>query len=144
MKKIVINACFGGFGLSYKAVMRYAEIKGFVLYPWFNHITRGVYKDRAVIGNPDILHHYSRVPLDSIPVDADGNPDIGRGYKGFYVKEDILRDDPALIQVVKEMGKEANDKFAELKIIEIPENVNWEIEEYDGNEHVTEQHQTWS
>ena len=32
--KVVINACYGGFGLSHKAIMRYAELKGFKLYPW--------------------------------------------------------------------------------------------------------------
>ena len=31
--KIVINSCFGGFGLSEAAVMRYAEIKGITIYP---------------------------------------------------------------------------------------------------------------
>ena len=31
--KVVINACYGGFGLSEKAVMRYAELKGLTLYP---------------------------------------------------------------------------------------------------------------
>ena len=28
--KIVINRCFGGYGLSYDAIMRYLEIKGTV------------------------------------------------------------------------------------------------------------------
>ena len=32
MKEIVINKCYGGFGLSHKAIMRYAELKGFELY----------------------------------------------------------------------------------------------------------------
>lgn len=30
--KVVINACYGGFGLSHEAVLRYAEIKGITLY----------------------------------------------------------------------------------------------------------------
>jgi hypothetical protein len=30
--KIVINDCYGGFGLSYEGVMRYAELKGIKLY----------------------------------------------------------------------------------------------------------------
>ena len=31
-----------------------------------------------------------------------------------------------------------------LKIVEIPEGVRWEIEEYDGKEWVAEMHRTWS
>ena len=30
-----------------------------------------------------------------------------------------------------------------LKIIEIPDDVDWIIEEYDGNEWVAEKHRTW-
>ena len=32
MKKIVINGGYGGFSLSHKAVMRYAELKGVKVY----------------------------------------------------------------------------------------------------------------
>ena len=35
--KIVINTCFGGFGLSDKAMYRLAELKGLTLYPEINH-----------------------------------------------------------------------------------------------------------
>ena len=31
--KVVINKCYGGFGLSDAAMHRYAEIKGITLYP---------------------------------------------------------------------------------------------------------------
>ena len=31
--KVVINRCYGGFGLSHEAVMRYFEIKGVTVYP---------------------------------------------------------------------------------------------------------------
>ena len=33
MKKIVINACYGGFGLSDEAMVRYCELKGITVYP---------------------------------------------------------------------------------------------------------------
>ena len=63
--KVVINKCFGGFGLSHRAVMRYAEVAGFHLYPYLDHICRSVYGERAVIGNDEVIHHYSRVPVNS-------------------------------------------------------------------------------
>jgi hypothetical protein len=94
MKKIVINKCHGGFGLTDAAMFRYAEIKK--------------------IEDLTTLHIY-----------------------------DICRDDPVLIQVVEELGKEAEDRYADLKIVEIPEDVDWYIHEYDGMEHVAERHRTW-
>jgi hypothetical protein len=95
MKKIVINKCHGGFGLTDAAMFRYAEIKK--------------------IEDLTTLHIY-----------------------------DLCRDDPVLVQVVEELGEESFDRYADLKIVEIPEDVDWYIEEYDGLEHVAERHRTWS
>lgn len=57
---------------------------------------------------------------------------------------DIERDDPYLVQIVREMGTDANGTYASLKIVEIPGDVDWEIGEYDGREWVAEKHRTWS
>ena len=56
---------------------------------------------------------------------------------------DICRADPALIQVVEELGVKSFDKYAELHIVEIPEDVSWNVQEYDGLEWVAEKHRTW-
>ncbi len=56
---------------------------------------------------------------------------------------DIDREDEHLIQVVEEMGEEANAACSKLVIIEIPNDINWYIEEYDGTEWVAEIHRTW-
>lgn len=56
---------------------------------------------------------------------------------------DILRNDPALVQVVEQLGSSAAGSCAELKIVEIPDDVEWQIEEYDGLEWVAEVHRTW-
>jgi hypothetical protein len=57
---------------------------------------------------------------------------------------DIPRDDPYLVQIVREMGQDANGSYSSLKIVEIPADVDWEIGEYDGREWVAEKHRTWS
>jgi hypothetical protein len=54
---------------------------------------------------------------------------------------DIPRDCPVLVEMV-ERG-DADGIFSDLKIVEIPDGVNWHIEEYDGLEHVAERHRTW-
>jgi hypothetical protein len=60
-----------------------------------------------------------------------------------WYNRDIARDDPYLVQIVREMGTDANGSCAELKIVEVPADVEWQIEEYDGNEWVAEVHRTW-
>jgi hypothetical protein len=56
---------------------------------------------------------------------------------------DIPRDDSVLVEIVEQMGEAANGNFAYLKIVEIPEGIDWTIGEYDGDEWVAEAHQTW-
>lgn len=47
---------------------------------------------------------------------------------------DIDRDDPFLIQVVETLGEKADGFNAELEIVMIPEDLDFEITEYDGME----------
>ncbi|NQW80052.1 MAG: hypothetical protein HQ445_02630 [Polaromonas sp.] len=54
-----------------------------------------------------------------------------------------LRTDPHLVAIVEEMGAEASGACAGLKVVEIPDDVEWFIEEYDGLEHIAEEHRTW-
>lgn len=72
-------------------------------------------------------------------------------YKAAYKIEDpnfyeglIPRDDPVLVSIVNTLGERANGKYARLKIVEIPSEVEWTIHEYDGQEWVAEVHRTWS
>lgn len=57
---------------------------------------------------------------------------------------DIPRECPVLVAMVEEQGTAINGDFSALKVVEIPDVVNWYIEEYDGMEHVAERHGTWS
>ena len=114
MAQVVINSCFGGFSLSRAAFLRLREM-----------------------GNKCALEER----------------DYGEKYDDGSVREpicgtemfcsDIPRDDPDLIAVVRDMGETASGSLAQLAVVEIPDNVAWEIDEYDGNEHVAEQHRTW-
>lgn len=57
----------------------------------------------------------------------------------------IPRDDATLVSLVEEHGSEfMSGPHATLKVVEIPDDVEWTIEEYDGNEWVAEKHRTWS
>lgn len=133
--KIVINARHGGFGLSAKATEQYLARKGKNVW-WFKTA-------RTPEGGLD----FDRVePTDS--PDRESCPfsytSPGREEGSYFASRDIPRDDPDLIAVVEQLGIEANGRFAELRVVEIPDDVDWEIAEYDGSEWVAEKHRTWS
>jgi hypothetical protein len=49
-----------------------------------------------------------------------------------------------LIDVVRTLGKKSFGMCAELKVIEVPNGIDWAIDEYDGLEKVEEVHNSWS
>jgi len=116
MKKIVINQDFGGFSLSDKAIRRYCEIA------WIDYET--------VTTKHGMTIFYEAGHLED---------------ENYVIDEyDFQRDDKILVQVVETLKEEANGKFASLKIVEIPDNVEWFIDEYDGRECIRETHRVWS
>ncbi len=56
----------------------------------------------------------------------------------------IPRDDERLVRVVEELGEKANGHAAELKVVAIPDDVQWVIAKVDGVEQVSEVHRTWA
>ena len=133
--KIVINTCYGGFGLSEKAFLRYAELKGLTVYPEGT----GIFTTYWLVpeGEREDRTNYYSWPLE------EQRASNKRLAKQVMNEHTIPRDDPALVQVVEELGADANARFAELEVVEIPDGVAWQIEEYDGLEHVAEKHRTW-
>jgi hypothetical protein len=57
---------------------------------------------------------------------------------------ELDRDSPQLVQIVEQLGTRANRRYSKLKIVEIPQDVEWTLCEYDGCEWVAEVHRTWS
>jgi len=81
----------------------------------------------------------ARAELESM---EDNSHNCYYGYSERYNFE-YDRADPYLIKAVETLGCEANSRFSDLKIIEIPEGVNWEIINHDGLETVHEKHRMW-
>jgi len=151
-KEVVINACYGGFGLSHEAIMLYAKLKGIKLYVGLDEFSKKIYKVRTVkeLLKKSIMGlgvHYFTVPPKKYYNLEKKIKKEGRNYKElnewYFHERDIDRDDPILIKVVKKLKKKANGGCAELKIVEIPDNIEYQIEEYDGYEHIAEAHRTW-
>lgn len=64
------------------------------------------------------------------------------GY-GYDYNDDEKRADPKLVEVVERLGEKANGDCARLKVISIPDDIQWEIHSYDGKETVREVHNAW-
>lgn len=139
MTKIVVNRCYGGFGLSEEAVRYYAVLKGIPLYP-----EMGPYSS---LTGPT----WYTVPKDKRTPEIDWKKASTKeriAYNEAYSKEvfsdrDTPRDDPALIKTVEDLGKAASNRFSDLQVVEIPDDVKWVIDEYDGLETVEEEHRSW-
>ena len=97
---------------------------------------------------------------------------INRCYGGFSVTEDVVkelgfkwggygflsnsdfgiedsnydkfRSDPRLIAAIEKIGLlESSGGCAELDIVEVPDGIDWYVDEYDGMESVHENHRSW-
>lgn len=150
--KIAINVKFGGFGLSPLATKMIAERKGLDCYFFEYDFDSKKYIPLSLeeAEKAFVWHAYT------VPNPEDYNLHE-RDEDGLYksankraesislpdFREDSNRTDLDLIAVIEELGEKANDKYAKLKVVEIPSDVDWQIEEYDGYEHIAEKHRTW-
>ena len=140
--KVVINSKHGGFRLSDEAILRYAELKG--LKVWVEQDAKFKF----------LTHHWTVPPEErmSFPENAvwatlsmDERQALNKKYGSQQIYErDLERDDPILVQVVEELGDRCRTQVSAPKVVEIPDDVEWTIEEYDGLEWVAEVHRTWS
>jgi len=139
--KIVINKCFGGFGLSPKALKQYMALKGRKCYFFKHNYPRNT-------DTPMSLEEATKTGLFLTAYDIPSpgclsEKDRDKHY--IYVSgSDDVRTDPDLIAVVEELKDAASGQFAKLQVVEIPDGVEWEIEEYNGKESIHEVHQSWS
>lgn len=138
--KIVVNRCYGGFGLSDKACEMVMKRKGLncfrykqTKYEFRDGVTE--YTRCDAFNNDGIFNYYQTEDLgekiDKLPNET------------FWYYGNLERDDADLIAVVEELGDEANGRFAKLEVVEIPDDVKWEIDSYDGIETIHEVHRSW-
>lgn len=151
-KKVVINRDFGGFSLSEKAVIE--------IYKRKNNIDK-VYIYKSITENNSCLgkiisykkidtiidnfyeNHYLSIENLGEEVLYDEEIKKKLKYLSAYSYNDN-REDPDLIAVIEELGEEkCSGTYADLKIVEIPVDVKYTIENYDGLETIHEVHRVW-
>lgn len=118
--KVVINKCFGGFGLSTKAHEWLIKNRG-----W--KVTK--YNEK---GNMED---------ESAQLVLTDKPELYAKYWDHFSGENRTHKD--IIDVVEKLKDKASDTYSKLEIVEIPDSVEWEIDEYDGNESIEEKHRSW-
>jgi hypothetical protein len=130
--KLVINKCYGGFGLSEAAYARLIEL-GVPTCPWDNE-NHGL--AIADMQHPESNHEgaLNAAMFSSL---------VQSRYYASWTREEEHRSHPLIVQVVEELGDKANGRCARLRVVEIPDGVDFEIDEYDGMEKVRETSRSW-
>ena len=137
--KVVINRCWGGFGVS-KACAEHMAANGHEkareeLLKWEQRNSwvqafkdSGVWHEDCPQNSRGMLEIYAK---------------YGAAAKwcGYFIDD---RTDLRLIQAIEELGEAADGEHARLKIVEIPDGTDYEIDECDGQEAVHERHNSWS
>lgn len=140
--KIVINNDYGGFNLSTLAIKEYLKLNG-----------KKAYFYNTEFKNTEIYYEQvneNQINLSTICFTKDfgmkfKNKDISEAeWKAYsFNGKSIDRTDKNLIKVIEKLKDRTNTYCSNLKIIEIPDDIDWVIEEYDGAEWIAEKHRTW-
>lgn len=135
--KVIVNKCYGGFGLSTKAELEYYKKQGEV-YPF------------VVIFNDNFESSFERYDENksyarlTSTVFFKKNPttdtlyetweEVDKKYEMVNYDLDKKRADEELIEIVERLGSAAYGSFAKLEVVEIPDGYDYEISDYDGVE----------
>lgn len=138
MNKVVYNSCYGGFGLSTKAVAHvlrqnkpgiklyfYKQLHAdFVKYTKYKRVSESEKAD--FVSLKDFGECFSTEEVNDVELDDNFI---------HWTDLNLSRHDPRLIKVIEELGPDAEGDYSELKIAEIDSD-RYIIDEYDGLESV--------
>ncbi|EOH94807.1 hypothetical protein [Enterococcus pallens] len=149
--KIVLNKCYGGFGLSHAAMMKIFELKGITVFPYvckINYDSDGetIYTYSRMKGDFEPIGLMEHVSYFQIDPEVDSYTVTSEQYYSSddkydekdldYSYDDKKRTEPELVKAVETLGALASGKYSNLKVVEIPDNFEYRIDDYDGIEKV--------
>ena len=136
--KVILNKCYGGFDVSQEAYELYAKKKGIEIFAYKLECTNNkpIYK-KTDTGSSIFTITFTKDFGDYIELSDDNSEkyclELCRNH----------REDPVLIEVVEELGKRANSRFSELVVVDIPDGMEYEIDDYDGIETLHQKVEKW-
>jgi len=119
--KVAINKCFGGFDMSAALCEKLIEL-GIPLYSKWEDIPKGN-KDPYIVKDSEKLS-------------------FNDYYSNF--NEYQFRTNETLIKAIEAIGEgAASGRFGNIKVVNIPDGMEYEIDDYDGIETIREKHRSW-
>lgn len=149
--KVVKNQCFGGYSLSPLGLKRLAELQGKECFFFelafrtnqYKTITLKEAEEKGIFWTAYSVPNPAEYRISEM--DEDGTY-AGANKRAEQIKIDDCDEDrsnPNLVKVVEELGEKANGRYADLIVVEIPDGIEYEIDEYDGQETIREKHRSW-
>lgn len=142
MQKIVISTNNTGLVLSQEAMKMYLKLIGKDCFFYNIDFLEGILNE--VIDSSEFSYVYTK-HLES------GSPSSDLTDEYFFNFDSIQRTDENIIKVIEELGNKAGWKYddfntVEFKVVEIPDDVDWYIDEYEAcdGEFIRETSRTWS
>lgn len=134
--KLVLNKCYGGYGLSSEAITElYKQGSKAVKFSTFSQYFGRKWKsmtqaekDRELDFSTRLL---SAVVLEDGIVTQDSSWDVS------------IRSCPKLVKLVEDWGDKANSRHSKLEVVEVPDGLDLQFDEYDGIEFIEEVHRSW-
>lgn len=139
--KIVINRCYGGFGLSPEALLWLhksgaAQLTPYKKYYGIDDSERGQQNKALYAYDLAKFKEYMAHGGDFLVTVFDESGENIIDYIG-------PRDHHKLVECIETLGEKSFGECAKLKIVEVPDGIEWEVNEYDGMEVVEERHRSW-
>lgn len=138
--KVILNKCYGGFDVSDEGYQLYAKKKGLQLYTYEANVSDFDLLDKVETPHRSLLTWYFTKDFgETVRRDSFATDDWGNSLR----LDGDCRTDPVLIEVVEELGEKASGGFGKLFVVDIPDDVDYEIIEHDGYETLHESHRQW-
>lgn len=140
--ELLINRCWGGFGVSPRTLWHTAQLKEITIFPYLDELHFGPNGEisRTFTKISDINSIKRSLTTDVTFLQKNPGKDILNGDVQQFDPWDFYpndhRSDKELIAAVKADGELANTPYNKPRVVIIPDGFDYKIDDYDGMESV--------